>query len=89
VLRGLAREIGTMHGTEYLMQGAVLGDEAGWVTAFTDARAAEYREMLGRCRAVQAELDTERAAAHVTFSELEENEDAASTPGRVRGTDDD
>lgn len=75
VLRGVTHEVGTMGGTAYLLRGGVLGDEAGIAAAFSEARDAEYREVLGRCRDFHAELAKERAAAKFTFAELEENEE--------------
>lgn len=75
VLRGLVQEIKGMDGTAYLVRGVVLGDETGVLAAFAEARDAEYREVLGRCRDFHAELAKERACAHFTFAELEENEE--------------
>jgi len=75
VLRGVAHEVSTMEGTAYLVRGRMLGDEAGITAAFSEARDAEYREVLGRCADFHTELATERAAANVTFAELEENEE--------------
>ncbi len=75
VMRGIVHEVGTMEGTAHLIQGAVLGDEAPMLAAFAEARDAEYREVLGRCRDVHAELLRERADANFTFAELEENEE--------------
>lgn len=75
VLRGLVQEIATMDGIAYLVQGAILGDESRLLAAFAEARDAEYREVLGRCRDFHAELEKERAAGKFTFAELEENEE--------------
>lgn len=75
VLRGVAHEAGTMEGTAYLLRGEVLGDESAIAAAFSEARDAEYREVLGRCADFHAELTKERAAAKFTFAELEENEE--------------
>jgi hypothetical protein len=74
-MRGIVHEVVGMDGTAHLVRGAVLGDEAAFRAAFADARDAEYREVLGRCRDFHAELDKERAAANFTFAELEENEE--------------
>jgi hypothetical protein len=51
------------------------GGEAGIEAAFTAARDAEYRQVLGRCCDFHAELDKERAAANFTFTELVETEE--------------
>jgi hypothetical protein len=75
VLRGLVQEITTMDGTAYLVQGAILGDETRLSAAFSEARDAEYGEVLGRCRDFHAELEKERTAGKFTFAELEENEE--------------
>jgi hypothetical protein len=75
VLRGLVQDVLAKEGTAYLVQGAVLGDEARLLAAFAEARDAEYGEVLSRCRDFHAELDKERAAGKLTFAELEENEE--------------
>ena len=75
VMRGIVHEIAGMHGTAHLIKGMTLSDEAGLLAAFNAARDAEYGEVLGRCRDFHAELAKERAAAHLTFAELEENEE--------------
>jgi hypothetical protein len=78
LLRGLAQEIREAQGTVYLAQSRLLGDDAELVAAFNQARAAEYHELLQRCRELHAELDRERAAGNLTFAELEENEEDLS-----------
>lgn len=75
VLRGLTAEIREMGGTAHLLQAVPLGSEEALVAAFNAAREGEYRELLGRCRDLRAELARERAAHNFTFAELEENED--------------
>ena len=91
VLRGIVHEVVGMGGAAHLVRGAVLGDEAALMAAFAEARDAEYREVLGRCCDFHAELDKERAAANLTFAELEENEeDLAKLEawlGKIRGRD--
>jgi len=75
VMRTISHEVAAMDGTAHLVRGAALGDEAAIMALFADARDAEYREVLGRCRDAHAELARERAAANFTFAELEENEE--------------
>jgi len=77
LMRGLMREIRDVGGAVYLAQSRLVGDDADaeLVAAFNQAREAEYREVLERCREFHAELDRERAAGNLTFAELEENEE--------------
>lgn len=44
------------------------------ITRFKADRDEEYRELLGRCDAFDAEIAHERAIQHFTYAELEENE---------------
>ena len=75
VMRGLVHDIRTVEGTAYLVQGRAIGDASALESAYNAARDAEYREFIGRCQDMHAELNRERAAANLTFAELEENED--------------
>ncbi len=74
VLRGIVRDIRTMHGTAYLVRSTPVGDDTDLIDAFNAARAAEYREVLTRCLDFHAELARERQAGKFTYAELEENE---------------
>ncbi len=91
VMRGIAHEVGAMDGASHLIRGVALGDEAAIMAAFTEARDAEYREVLGRGRDFHAELARERAASNFTFAELEENEEDLakldSWLGKIRARD--
>jgi hypothetical protein len=75
LMRTLVCEIAQMQGTAYLAQSTWLSDEAELEAAFNAARAAEYTEVLGRCRDFQRELAKERAIHNYSFAELEENEE--------------
>jgi hypothetical protein len=75
VMRGIVQEIREAEGMAHLLRGEMVGDEAELVRAFGEARDAEYREVLDRCREFHVELEKERKAGKFTFAELEENEE--------------
>ena len=75
IMRGIVQEVNESGGVSYLLRGGAVGDEAGLVKAFGEARDAEYSEVLDRCREFHAELEKEREAVKFTFAELEENEE--------------
>lgn len=75
LMRSLVQEVGQMEGTAYLAQSTWLSNESELEAAFNAARAAEYTEVLGRCRDFHRELAKERAIHNYTFAELEENEE--------------
>lgn len=75
LIRTLVHEIGQMPGTAYLAKTTWLSDEAELEATFNAARAAEYTEVLGRCRDFHRELAKERAIHNYSFAELEENEE--------------
>ena len=75
LMRALIHEIAQMQGTAYLAKTTWLSDEAELEAAFNAARAAEYTEVLGRCRDFHHELAKERAIHNYSFAELEENEE--------------
>ena len=75
VMRGIVQEVNEARGVAYLLRGEAVGDEAGLVGAFDEARDAEYSEALDRCREFHAELKKESEAGKFTFAELEENEE--------------
>jgi hypothetical protein len=90
-MRGVAREIREVEGTAHLFRGSSVGDGGELEYAFDEARDAEYREVLGRCRDLHAELDKERGANNLTFAELEENEEDLAKleawVGKIRARD--
>lgn len=75
VMRGLVHDIRKVDGTAYLTEGRMIGNESALESAYNAARDEEYREFIGRCQDLHAELDRERAASNLTFAELEENEE--------------
>ena len=90
-MRGVVREIREAEGTAHLFRGASVGAQGELEEAFDEARDAEYREVLGRCRDFHAELDKERGAGNLTFAELEENEEDLAKleawVGKIRARD--
>lgn len=91
VMRGIVQEVNESGGTTHLLRGGAVGDEAGLVKAFDEARDAEYSEVLDRCREFHAELKKESEADKFTFAELEENEEDLSKLeawfGKIRARD--
>src|SRR5215218_5967049 len=69
-MRGAAQEVREFGGTAHLLRGEAVGDEAALVGAFGEARAAEYAEILSKCRDFHAELERERTVGKFTFAEL-------------------
>lgn len=90
-MRGVVREIREAEGTAYLFRSASVGDRGELEEAFDEAREAEYREVLGRCSDLHAELEKERGAGNLTFAELEENEEDLAKleawVGKIRARD--
>lgn len=74
-LRTLRKEIQQMGGTAHLLLGTVAAGETDVVGAFNAARDEEYEEIVDRCSDFLREIETETAAAHFTFAELEENDE--------------
>lgn len=74
-LRALRNEIGQMGGTAHLLHCDPLVAGADIVAAYNAARDDEYEEIEDRCRDFLAEIDRETAAAHLTYAELEENDE--------------
>lgn len=90
-MRGVVREIREVKGTAHLFRSSSVGDRGELEGAFDEARDAEYREVLGRCRDLHAELEKERGAGNLTFAELEENEEDLAKleawVGKIRARD--
>jgi hypothetical protein len=90
-MRGVVREIREVEGTAHLFRGPSVSGMRDLEEAFDEARDAEYREVLGRCRDLHAELDKERGAENLTFAELEENEEDLAKleawVGKIRARD--
>lgn len=90
-MRGVVREIREFGGMAHLFRGDSVGDRGKLEEAFHEARDAEYREVLGRCRDLHAELEKERDLGNLTFAELEENEEDLAKleawVGKIRARD--
>lgn len=74
-LRSLRNEIGQMGGTAHLLRSDPLAGGPDIVAAYNAARDDEYEEIEDRCRDFLAEIERETAAAHLTYAELEENDE--------------
>lgn len=90
-LRVLQSEISDLGGTGYLLGYEVVAGRAELVSAYNRARDEEYAEVVGRCADFEAEIERELAARHLTYAELEENdEDLAKLKGwlaKIRARD--
>ena len=64
-----------MGGTAYLLSAVGLVGGSDLVELFNGARDDEYEEILDKCRDFHSELEKEYAAQHLTYAELEENEE--------------
>jgi DNA-binding transcriptional regulator PaaX len=73
--RTLRAEIGELGGTAVLFRADALAGATDLVTSYNAARDDEYEEVIDKCRDFLAEIDKETAAGHVTYAELEENEE--------------
>ena len=74
-IRSLRAEIVEMGGTGQVLRAGVLAGGDDITAAYNAARDDEYEEILDKCRDFLTEIDTETAAGHTTFGELEENEE--------------
>lgn len=74
-LRGLQKEIGEFGGVGYLMGCDMIAGQAEITATYNHARDEEYEEIVDRCRDFEAEIETELAAKHLTYAELEENDE--------------
>jgi hypothetical protein len=74
-LRTLRREITDMGGTAHVLRGEALGGSSDLVAIYNAARDEEYDEIVDRCRDFLTEIETETAATHFTYAELEENDE--------------
>lgn len=75
IMRGLRAEIVDMGGAAQVLRVAALAGGGDIVAAYNAARDEEYDELVDKCRDFLSEIDTETAAGHVTYGELEENEE--------------
>jgi hypothetical protein len=75
VLRTLRADIVQIGGTAQVFRAAALAGGSGVVAAYNAARDDEYDELVDKCHDFLTEIETETAAGHVTYGELEENEE--------------
>lgn len=73
--RGLRAEIVEMGGTAQVLRAAALAGGGDIVAAYNAARDDEYGEIMDKCHDFLTEIETETAAGHTTYGELEENEE--------------
>lgn len=74
-LRALRREIVEMDGTAQVIRCDVVAGDADVVGAYNAARNEEYEEIVGRCQDFLLEIERETRAGHLTYAELEENDE--------------
>lgn len=74
-LRALQKEVANFAGTGYLMSCTVIAGHAQAVAAYNRARDEEYAEIVSRCRDFEAEIERETSARHLSYAELEENDE--------------
>ncbi len=74
-LRGLQNEVSGFGGLGYLMGCEVIAGQGEVTAAYNRARDEEYVEIMERCRGFEAEIEREVAARHLSYAELEENDE--------------
>ncbi len=74
-LRSLHNEIGGFGGVGHLMRCETIAGHAEVTAAYNRARDEEYIEIIDRCNDFEAEIRQEIAAQHLTYAELEENDE--------------
>jgi DNA-binding transcriptional regulator PaaX len=74
-LRSLRREILELGGSAQLMRCQLLAGAKDVAAMYNAARDEEYTEIIDKCRDFLTEIETETAAAHFTYAELEENDE--------------
>jgi hypothetical protein len=74
-LRSLRSEIRDLGGDAQLLHASVLAGQTEVVAAFNAARDEEYAEIASRGADFEAEIEREVAQRHLTYAELEENDE--------------
>jgi uncharacterized protein YdbL (DUF1318 family) len=74
-LRALQNEIGEFGGVGYLLACEMIAGQTEIVATYNRARDEEYEEIVDRCRDFEVEIENELAARHLTYAELEENDE--------------
>lgn len=74
-LRTLQNEITSLDGVGYVLGYQVVAGQDQITAVYNQARDEEYTEIIGRCADFEAEIDRELTARHLTYAELEENDE--------------
>jgi hypothetical protein len=74
-LRSLRREVVDLGGSAQLLRCQLLAGAKDVSAMYNSARDEEYTEIIDKCHDFLAEIETETAAAHFTYAELEENDE--------------
>jgi hypothetical protein len=74
-LRTLQNEVSGSGGLGYLMTCEVLAGRSEIDSVYNRARDEEYAEILERCAGFEAEIERETATRHLSYAELEENDE--------------
>lgn len=77
-LRALQSEITSLGGVGYVVGHEVLAGQSEITAAYNAARDEEYTEILSRCADFEAEIERELVERHLTYAELEENDEDLS-----------
>ncbi|HVX23136.1 MAG TPA: Chromate resistance protein ChrB [Acidimicrobiales bacterium] len=90
-LRTLRSEIAGFGGVGHLMRCEAIAGQREVVATYNRARDDEYEEIVDRCRDFEAEIEREVADRHLTYAELEENDEDLTKLknwlGKVQGRD--
>lgn len=74
-LRSLSHDIDGFDGLGYLLRCDAVVGQGAVIAAYNRARDEEYAEIVDRCHDFEAEIERETAARHLTYAELEENDE--------------
>lgn len=74
-MRSLRGEIRGLGGEAQLLRSEVLAGHTEVVAAYNGARDEEYTEIMARCADFVAEIEHELSDEHLTYAELEENDE--------------
>ena len=74
-LRTLRNEIARFEGVGYLLRSQAVAGQAEVTATYNRARDEEYDEIIDRCQDFEKEIERELADQHLTYAELEENDE--------------
>lgn len=74
-MRSLRREIVEFGGASQVMRAKALAGAGDLVEMYNSARDEEYTEIIDKCGDFLDEIEKETTASHLTYAELEENEE--------------